>query len=528
MRKCDKSHLAHTFDMNSIKDSYFNQLFKWSDLKGKVLLLDSYTMPIVSMNYSQSQLLNEDIILIDLINNYQSLDLMKNLNCIIYIKPTTQSIDLLCKEIASPHFHGYKVFFSNIVNKNQLEKIAQCDTFEVIHNIIEIFQDYLTIGNVMYQINDAVDVIDESKKLISLLLSLKKFPMIKYTASINCKKLSSEILYQINSNLNNNLFDIFGDVGDRTPQLIIFDRSNDAITPLLNPWTYQSMIHELIGIEKNVIKVEKDQFLINDEFFNQAKYLNYGDLNDFLMEKINILKKESPSLNTNNLVELKKLITKLPEFKKTSNNLFKHISIISELDNQIKRQNLWEISELQQTIICQLESKAVIDEKLMKLIDNPEISINHKIKLLLLYSVKYDVSPFIKRVDLSIVQMKLLTNFHKLFKFVPQQPAIKSFLKKFSNENDNIYLQYKPPIKEFLDHLQEGTGLFSLSTLVPEGLEDSGVVQDVVIYFKGGVTYEEARVVEEFNEKNEMVRVIIGGDKVLSSDEWLENLYDGL
>ncbi|CAH6723883.1 vacuolar protein sorting-associated protein 45 [[Candida] jaroonii] len=520
--------------LNTINNSYFNQLFKWDG--GKVLLLDSFTMPIISMNYSQSQLLNEDIILIDLIDNYQSLDLMKNLNCIIYIKPTAQSIDLLCKEIATPHFHSYKVFFNNIVNKNQLEKIAEHDKFEVIHTIMEIFQDYLVVNDSLYQINNSIDLIDESKKIISLLLSMKKFPIIKFNnLSINCKKISSEILYQINSNLNNNLFEVFNDVGDRTPQLIIFDRLNDALTPLLTPWTYQSMIHELIGIEKSVIKVENDQFLINDEFFNQSKYLNYGDLNDLLIEKINILKKESPSLNTNNLVELKKLITKLPEFKKNSNNLFKHISIISELDNQIKRQHLWELGELQQIIACDLESKASIDDKLMNVIQMPEISMNHKIKLLLLYSVKHpDISKFLNHLDASLVQLKLLNNFHKQFKFKKaesQPPNFKNFLKKFgNNENENVYLQYTPPLKEFLDHLVNAAPinnpLNSLTTLVPESLVDSGAVQDVVIYFKGGVTYEEARVVEEFNKGHETVRVVIGGDRMVSSDQWLEELYN--
>ena len=33
--------------------------------------------------------------------------------------------------------------------------------------------------------------------------------------------------------------------------VLIFDRREDPITPLLNQWTYQSMIHELIGIKNN-------------------------------------------------------------------------------------------------------------------------------------------------------------------------------------------------------------------------------------------------------------------------------------
>jgi len=33
------------------------------------------------------------------------------------------------------------------------------------------------------------------------------------------------------------------------PVLLILDRRNDPVTPLLSQWTYQAMVHELIGIQ---------------------------------------------------------------------------------------------------------------------------------------------------------------------------------------------------------------------------------------------------------------------------------------
>ena len=32
------------------------------------------------------------------------------------------------------------------------------------------------------------------------------------------------------------------------PLLLIVDRRNDPVTPLLTQWTYQAMVHELFGI----------------------------------------------------------------------------------------------------------------------------------------------------------------------------------------------------------------------------------------------------------------------------------------
>ena len=41
--------------------------------------------------------------------------------------------------------------------------------------------------------------------------------------------------------------------GCTNPKSVIFilDRRDDPITPLLNQFTYQAMIHELIGIKRN-------------------------------------------------------------------------------------------------------------------------------------------------------------------------------------------------------------------------------------------------------------------------------------
>ena len=42
------------------------------------------------------------------------------------------------------------------------------------------------------------------------------------------------------------------DFGARSnPIMLLLDRRDDPVTPLLTQWTYQAMIHELIGMEDN-------------------------------------------------------------------------------------------------------------------------------------------------------------------------------------------------------------------------------------------------------------------------------------
>jgi vacuolar protein sorting-associated protein 45 len=52
---------------------------------------------------------------------------------------------------------------------------------------------------------------------------------------------------------------------ENSPLLLVIDRRDDPVTPLLNQWTYQAMVHELIEIEdnkvdlRNIGKGPKDQ-----------------------------------------------------------------------------------------------------------------------------------------------------------------------------------------------------------------------------------------------------------------------------
>lgn len=39
------------------------------------------------------------------------------------------------------------------------------------------------------------------------------------------------------------------------PLLLILDRRNDPVTPLLTQWTYQAMVHEVLGIKNGRVSL---------------------------------------------------------------------------------------------------------------------------------------------------------------------------------------------------------------------------------------------------------------------------------
>lgn len=579
-----------TLDLSKVSDTYFNKLFVSkgapadNEMKSKVLLLDSYTTSIISMCYSQSQLLQNDIVLIELIDNYSFLSTMKHLNCVIYIRPCKNSIRHLVNELRSPHFGRYSLYFNNTVSKGQLEEIADADEFELVYQVLELYQDYFIVNNNLYTTNvsgyEENAILDESHSLLSLLLAIKKCPIIKYeSSSIDLKRLSSEIVYYINSNSNNNLFEDLNKESDIPPLLLLLDRRNDPITPLITPWTYQSMIHELIGIEKNVVNLKDsgEQVILNesqDFFFHDSRYLNYGELTDKFQKYVDKYKSQTQqtsadNLKTQNLSELKKVLTKFPEYKKMLNNILKHLNIISELDNKISLQNLWEISELQQTIVCDLDNHQAIKSKMLEILDNNSILTIHKVKLILLYSYKFYSNkkemllftsklkdPSLTQPPPTLSQLSLIKTFGKQFErlatdfsdsggnnigaiFNSKRINISLLFNSRQNRGtNNVFMQYIPKLNNLLEKIINKSSTNNndgeetkLTTLTPDAItnqygHDSEQVQDIIIYIKGGVSYEEARLIHDLAITNPKVNLLIGGDTILNSEQWLNKLYD--
>lgn len=83
----------------------------------------------------------------------------------------------------------------------------------------------------------------------------------------------------------------FRQTAEYVPVLLILDRREDPVTPLLNQWTYEAMTHELLGMRNNRVSlrgspgVRSDGMEVvldarTDDFYRRNMYLNFGELGD--------------------------------------------------------------------------------------------------------------------------------------------------------------------------------------------------------------------------------------------------------
>lgn len=599
--------------------------------KMKVLLLDKETVGIISMFTTQSMLLKHEIYLIDRLENHVR-EKMRHLNCLVFVRPSPESIDLLIEELRSPKYASYQLFFTNVVKKSALERLAESDDHEVVTRVQEVFADFFIVNSDLFSINlpppgspwglspnnwNAPFLTRTSDGLFASLLALKKTsPLIRYDRnSPLAKKLATELVYKIKqeaqllsqlekqnksqsqyqhpyqSSAFGNKRSVAGlgidggsDSGftpDTPPVLLIVDRKNDPLTPLLTPWTYQAMVHEIIGINNNrvdmskVPDIAKDQKEVvmspdQDTFFKKTMYLNFGDLGASIKDYVGQYQaKTKVNKNIESIEDMKRFVQDYPEFRRLAGNVSKHVSIVSELSRIVSNENLLEVSQLEQSLACNDSHNSDL-KALQGFLQQDSLSFDRKIRLVALYALRY------QNHNTGAQQIPMLTDL--LAATAPSEndaarvrqiigPLLHTYagsqhrqeplyateagffaraqiqLAKGLKGVDNVYTQHKPLLHNTLSSLIKGKLKRSThpymdpgDNKLPAWASSSGGIdgagtderpQDIIVFVIGGVTYDEARLVAEINATTPGVRIVLGSTSIINSEMFLDAIQQG-
>ncbi|KAJ3359675.1 vacuolar protein sorting-associated protein 45 [Kappamyces sp. JEL0680] len=371
---------------------------------------------IISIIYTQSQLLAKEIYLIDRIENRKR-EKMRHLKCIAFCRPTAQSIQYLTEELREPCFGEYYLCMAAgwVLMRRFHQRCPKIIHREVrLVAIQEYYADYVAIAPDLFSLNvtsPEYSLFVESSKtwdnaalsrvtegVTGVLLSLKKKPLIRYENNSSlARKLAAELTYAIQN--EGPLYDFRKT--DTPPILLIMDRRNDPVTPLLNQWTYQAMIHELLGItngrvdlsQVKDIRDEVKEIVLNiehDQFFQNNMYLNLGELGANIKTYVDeFQQKHNSTKKIESVADMKRFVEDYPEFRKLSGNVAKHVALVGELSRKVGADHLLDVGELEQSLAVSNSHSA--DAKLMEgFLADATLSVASKLKLVLLYALRYE------------------------------------------------------------------------------------------------------------------------------------------
>ena len=232
----------------------------------------------------------------------------------------------------------------------------------------------------------------ELEGLAAFLLAVKKRPLIRWQKGSHLgNKLANRLQDLIATEK-----ELFGwSEPDIKPLLLLCDRREDPITPLLSQWTYQAMVHELIGIENSrcMLPTDKKGEVVlnpfNDDFFRNNKSVTFGDLGANIKKLVNqFAKKAKGSKSLQSIVEMQKFVENYGDYLAKQGNVTKHVAVMGELSAIVADRKLLDVSAVEQEIVCGNDHKKHFNE-VERMIKNPAVKCYDKLRLALIYAIRY-------------------------------------------------------------------------------------------------------------------------------------------
>lgn len=487
------------------------------------------------------------------------------------VRPSAENLKALKEELAAPKFGAYYIYFTNTVKADYLHQLAEADTQHMVQAVHEVYADFYAMSGNLFHLNmggslslslpkarwsRSEDILFErtAAGLSALLLAFKIKPYVRHQRTAAAQALAREISSIMAS--ERELFTFKRPAA--TPMLLILDRQEDPVTPLLSQWTYQAMLHELVGINANRVslgsapgvKADKRELPVGplvDDFFRENMYANYGDLG----RAVNVLIEQYKSVrsvteNITSIEDMQRFVDHYPELRKHDNVTGKHMTLLSEMSRLVDANGLFEVSEAEQAVAC---SNAPSDHfaSIQELMERSDVTQIDALRLVMLFALRYEASEQRRIDDLkaALVSTKgLRAGDVALIDLVLKYGGIsardgdlfnnKSFLSRMTASVtagfkgvENVFTQHQPLLKSTLDALTGGT--LSKSMYPVAGADPpSGQLGPVVVFVVGGVTHEEAASVAQLNAKlsatGGATRIILGGTAVHNSKSFMAEL----
>jgi vacuolar protein sorting-associated protein 45 len=557
----------------------------------KVLLLDASTTQIVSAVYSQTEILNQQVYLVTRLDG-SNRDMNGNgvahhhhesgrshLKAVCFLRPTAANVDALAAELKRPKYVEYHVFFSNALPTGLLRVLAEADQeHERVRQVKELYADFLPVNEDLWTLQCRHTVAMTTAAgtswapkyaaqyernltgLQAMLLSVKKQPScIRYAGHSPC---AEEVAKDLHDAIQaDDMFHFRRPPGSSGGLLLlVLDRRDDPVTPLLSQWTYQAMVHELLGLNNHRVilrgapNVSKDLEEVvlsssQDRFFRDNRHSNFGELGEEIQRMLREYQQKTAqhsSENLNTIEDMQNFMDKFPELRSQSHNVSKHVAVMGELARLVDVCSLMDVSQFEQELACSDDQNAHWRELLEKL-NSPTIKIPDKLRLGLLYALRYETSANLHMLQSAMSKGGVPPDMVSLVNVMLRYGGTKSRGPGLYGENrnimskmtknfmtsvqgvENVYAQHVPLLMDTIQSIMKGKlnprtyPIVQGSTSRPQA--DQIVPEEILVFMVGGVTYEEGTKIAEFNKQHAgRLQVVLAGSTVHNSTSFLDEL----
>jgi vacuolar protein sorting-associated protein 45 len=533
------------------------------------LIVDGCSLqtPIISLALSQSEILKEEVYLFEKLGQ-PNREAMTHLQAICFLRPTESTLEDLKKELRDPKYGTYYLFFTNSVSEQYLREIAYADELEVVKEVHEYYADFYAVNADMWHLSlKGSGVLDANQPswgtalgritdgLAACLLSLKIRPSVRVQRT---SALAMQVGQSIKSRIENSSTFHVGQTKQTAPLLVIMDRNEDPVTPLLTAWTYQAMLHQILEMHNNRmdlsnvlgIRDELKQIVVSstqDDFYKSHMYDDFGEVGLAIKDFADQFAHETHSNSKLESIEdIKRFVEKYPEFRKTSGSVSKHVAIASELQKQVGMRKLMDISKVEQELACHEDHEEAVTN-VSNLLRQSGIQPKDALRVVLLYALRYAsqannrMEEFVNMLlkdyqipDHQLVVIRMLREYSAPNKRSPSLDLLeneswlssaKSKMKRGLVGIQNVFTQHRPLLQKIAMLIREQK-LDAQAYPFVVGQPTKLPPTEVIIFVVGGITFEEAAAVRELNAKADGFNYVLGGTGLIRPEEFIKEILE--
>jgi len=529
--------------------------------ENKILILDKYTTGVVAQVKGQTEMLDMGVYLFNQLGRRpETASDVTHLEAIVLIRPTRENITLLEQELRKPSHKSYHIFFSNVLPDGYLSRLAEADDYELVAQVKEVFMDFVPINHDLWNLRlpNSFSLMNDSMgsarvydyhvhSLTSVLLATKLRPVIRYDKnSPICKRLAMDVQKSMDRNS-----ELFSWEQNNEPLLLVLDRRQDPVTPLLTQWHYQAMTHELLTINNSRVDLKEssntdlEEVVLNtfaDDFYERHQMSNFGDLGVAVKDLVEAYStKRGEHSNIESIEDMQKFVEGYGEYMQASTAVAKHVGVLTELSSQVAQRNLLEISALEQDIATSQNMSKHYD-KITSFIANPSIDDGDLLRLVILYALRYESSKNnnlprlreqlrhrhggraaknVRFVDLILNTCGKRFRTGDLFNNESTSSRLMSALKGLKGV-ENIYTQHTPYLDKILGNALANSLSQANYPFVDRGR--GGVPTNILVFIVGGATYEEAMLVR--SKSKGRTNILLGGSCIHNSRTFMADVHN--
>lgn len=378
-------------------------------------MVDEHSMRVISSAVGMYDIMEKKITLVESLDKKRAP--FPDMGAIYLLEPTEASVRKMLddyKDGKPLYGNGVFLYFLGRLNDRLLSEIKQCrPLLKRLKALSEININFLAKEERAFLLdmrdsfasfylrrgNSPIELVI-AEKLVTVCATLNEYPHIRYKQSSGiCTSLASVFHLKMDEFVSQNPTWWYhgGPQKNQAAKreratLLLLDRADDCLTPLMHDFTYQAMVHDLLKMDgdrityqsetaddptkteaKDVLLDERDSIWVELRGEHIAKVIETlsGRIREIMNSSTGKTLGKKSGQGNMSLSQMATALKALPEYREVMSKLSQHMHLAHECMDVFRKANLLDLSEFEQTLATAKDEDGR-NPKLADMIDKAE------------------------------------------------------------------------------------------------------------------------------------------------------------